>query len=515
MWIYPEIASMADVSRYHARVRGAAPALRFGGRTSTWRSFDARVSRIANALIARGAVTTSAVAFYGKNSATYLELMFGAFKADAPFLPFNWRLTAHELSAILQDSKPAIVFVESAFADTLAKALDSSGLTTAIVVIDANADNGGLEGFLGDASEQDPRLNIALHHTALRLYTSGTTGQPKGVELTHGSFMHMRLCEHFEPALRWAPEDVHLFALPNYHLAGIGICLQSLYNGGAVIVLPEFNPAAVLAAIRETRPTIGMLVPATIQMLLDHPDAATTDFSCFRLVMYAGSAISLGLIKRAIAEMKCEFMQFYGATETSGAVTLLRPHEHDFNNEENLKSCGTPLPLIEIKIVDPAGNALPDGETGEFLIRTPSIFKEYLNKPVDTKAAREDGWYRSGDAGYRAQNGLYFIVDRVKDMIVSGGSNIYSTEVENALSKHPAVAQSAVIGVPDEMWGEAVKALVILRQDASATTDELIGFCRQYIAGYKVPKSIVFVDALPMTPTGKVLKRELRRQHVG
>lgn len=515
MWIYPEIASMADVSRYHARVRAEAPALRFGGRTNTWQQFDARVSRIANALIARGTVTTSAVAFYGKNSATYLELMFGAFKADVPFLPFNWRLTAHELSAILQDSKPAIVFVEPAFADTLAKALHSSGLSTEIVAIDASADDGGLDGFLGGASQRDPLLDIPLHHTALRLYTSGTTGQPKGVELTHGSFMHIRLCEHFEPALRWGPEDVHLFALPNYHLAGIGICLQSLYNGGAVIVLPEFNPVAVLAAIRETRPTIGMLVPATIQMLLDHPDAATTDFSCFRLVMYAGSAISLGLIKRAIAEMKCEFMQFYGATETSGAVTLLRPHEHDFNNEENLKSCGTPLPLIEIKIVDPAGNELPEGETGEFLIRTPSIFKEYLNKPGETKSAREGGWYRSGDAGYRANNGLYFIVDRVKDMIVSGGSNIYSTEVENALSKHPAVAQSAVIGVPDETWGEAVKALVILRQDASATADELIAFCRQYIAGYKVPKSIVFVDALPMTPTGKVLKRELRRQHAG
>ena len=515
MWIYPEIASMADVSRYHARVRGAAPALRFGGRTSSWRQFDARASRIANALIARGAATTSAIAFYGKNSATYLELMFGAFKADVPFLPFNWRLTAHELSAILQDSKPATVFVEPAFTETLAKALDSSGLSAEIVAIDASADDGGLEGFLGGASEHDPRLDIPLHHTALRLYTSGTTGQPKGVELTHGSFMHMRLCEHFEPALRWGPDDVHLFALPNYHLAGIGICLQSLYNGGAVIVLPEFNPAAVLAAIRETRPTIGMLVPATIQMLLDHPDAATTDFSCFRLVMYAGSAISLGLIKRAIAEMKCEFMQFYGATETSGAVTLLRPHEHDFNNEENLKSCGTPLPLIEIRVADAAGNVLPDGETGEFLIRTPSIFKEYLNKPADTEAAQENGWYRSGDAGYRAQSGLYFIVDRVKDMIVSGGSNIYSTEVENALSKHPAVAQSAVIGVPDEKWGEAVKALVILRKDASATPDELIGFCRQYIAGYKVPKSIVFVDALPMTPTGKVLKRELRRQHAG
>ena len=278
-------------------------------------------------------------------------------------------------------------------------------------------------------------------------------------------------------------------------------------------ILPEFQPAAVLKTIRESRPSITMLVPATIQMLLDHADAASTDFSCFRLVMYAGSPISLGLIKRAIAEMKCEFMQFYGATETSGAATLLRPNEHDFNNEQNLKSCGTPLPLIQIRIVDHAGIDVADGETGEFLIRTPSIFREYFNKPDDTKAAMENGWYRSGDAGFRAKNGLYFIVDRVKDMIVSGGANIYSTEVENVLSKHPSVAQSAVIGVPDDKWGEAVKALVILKKDTAATADELIAFCRNYIAGYKTPKSVDFIDAFPMTATGKVLKRELRRRY--
>jgi acyl-CoA synthetase (AMP-forming)/AMP-acid ligase II len=515
MWVYPEIASMADLTRYHARVRGDALALWFGQNKISWRDFDRRASRIANAFIARGASSSGAVAFYGKNSNTFLELMFGSFKADVPFLPLNWRLTAHELAAILADSDPSTIFIERAFSETLAKALGMAGLAPPeIVQFDPIAGQfAELDQFVDSANGDDPMLTIPLHHTALRLYTSGTTGQPKGVELSHGSFMHMRLCEHFEPALRWDAEDVYLFVLPNYHLAGIGICLQSLYNGGAVAILPEFQPAAVLRAIRDTRPSITMLVPATIQMLLDHPDAASTDFSCFRLVMYAGSPISLGLIKRAIAEMKCEFMQFYGATETSGAATLLRPNEHDFNNEQNLKSCGTPLPLIEIRIVDPSGHEVADGETGEFLIRAPSIFKEYFNKPADTKAAKVNGWYRSGDAGYKAKNGLYFIVDRIKDMIVSGGANIYSTEVENVLSKHPSVAHSAVIGIPDDKWGEAVKALVVLKKGATVNSAELVVFCREYIAGYKVPKSIDFVEALPMTPTGKVLKRELRRQH--
>lgn len=514
MWAYPEIASMADVTRYYARVRGDAPALRFRQHALSWAEFDRRASRVANALIARATSASPAVAFYGKNSDTFLELMFGAFKANIPFVPLNWRLTAHELGPILIDSKPSIVFVEDGFAKDLVKMIEATGLALDVVQFGAATGRfAELDAFLAPASSDDPSIQIPLHHTALRLYTSGTTGQPKGVELSHGSFMHMRLCEHFEPALRWDGGDVYLFVLPNYHLAGIGICLQSLYNGGAVAILPEFQPAAVLRAIRETRPTITMLVPATIQMLLDHPDATSTDFSCFRLVMYAGSPISLGVIKRAIAEMKCEFMQFYGATETSGAVTLLRPGEHDFSNEQNLKSCGTPLPLIEIKIVDPAGNDVLEGETGEFLIRTPSIFKEYFNKPEETKAAKENGWYRSGDAGYKAPSGRYFIVDRVKDMIVSGGANIYSTEVENALMKHPSVAQAAVIGAPDEKWGEAVKALVILKKDAVAKPEELMAFCRRYIAGYKVPKSIEFRDSLPMTPTGKVLKRELRRQY--
>jgi acyl-CoA synthetase (AMP-forming)/AMP-acid ligase II len=320
----------------------------------------------------------------------------------------------------------------------------------------------------------------------------------------------MRLCEHFEPALEWRPDDRFLVALPNFHLLAIGLSLQSMYNAMAVIVDRQYEPGAALRSISELKPTISAFAPAMIQMLLDHPTAATADFSSLRLVMYAGSPISLGLITRAIAAIPSEFMQFYGATETSGAVTLLRPNEHDLESEEKLKSCGRPLPLIDTRIVDEAGNDVPDGEPGELLIRSPALASGYWKKPEATAAAFAKGWYHSGDIAIRDAEGLLYIHDRLKDMIVSGGENIYSTEIESVLSTHPAVAAVAVIGIPDDRWGEAVKACVVLKAGTKVDDTELLGYCRERLAGYKVPKSIDFHESFPMTGSGKVAKKDLR-----
>jgi acyl-CoA synthetase (AMP-forming)/AMP-acid ligase II len=230
------------------------------------------------------------------------------------------------------------------------------------------------------------------------------------------------------------------------------------------------------------------------------------------MVMYAGSAISSTLLKRALTEMKCQFMQFYGATESSGAMTLLRPEQHDVNDEARLRSCGTPLPLIEITIRDPEGNIVPDGSSGEFWARMPNMFGGYWNQPDATASVMRDGWYRTGDAGYRDKDGLLYIVDRVKDMIITGGENVYSAEVEQALAKHSGVRQCAVIGLPDPKWGERVTAVIVPAPGASLTQEEIISHCRGLIAGYKVPKEVRFVDAFPMTATGKILKRAVRDQ---
>jgi acyl-CoA synthetase (AMP-forming)/AMP-acid ligase II len=250
-----------------------------------------------------------------------------------------------------------------------------------------------------------------------------------------------------------------------------------------------------------------------IQMLLDHPQAAEADFSSLRLVMYAGSPISLGLIKRAIGAMPCHFMQFYGATETSGAVTLLRPAEHNLEREDKLKACGKPLPLIELRIVDEHGQDVADGQPGELWIRSPSLASGYWKKPEITASVFEQGWYHSGDIAIRDEEGLYYIHDRLKDMIVSGGENIYSTEIESVLSTHAAVAVAAVIGVPDARWGEAVKACVVVKPGMSVSADELIDYCRPRLAGYKLPKSIDFHASFPMTGSGKIAKKELREPY--
>jgi acyl-CoA synthetase (AMP-forming)/AMP-acid ligase II len=321
----------------------------------------------------------------------------------------------------------------------------------------------------------------------------------------------MRLCESLEPAMQVRADDVLLMVMPNFHLLGTSLPIQALYHGATVSILPMMEPGKLLGLIQSDRPSILVLAPTVIQMILDHPAAKTTDFSPVRLTMYAGSPINAQLLKRALVEMSCKFMQFYGATESLGAITILRPEQHDMVNEEKLKACGTLLPLMEMKIVDDKGNELPDGQIGEFLLRSPAMFTSYRNQAEATAAVLRDGWYHTGDAGRRDPNdGLLYIVDRVKDMIVTGGENVYSAEVEQALQKHPAVAMSAVVGAPDARWGEKVVAIVVLKKGMTATADDINQHCRGLIAGFKVPKQIDFAEALPISPTGKILKRVLR-----
>ena len=512
MWVYPEIRLLGDIVRYHARERGDAAALICAGQTINFAELDRRASQVAQALLALGLPADARVGYFGRNCMELADTLFGAAKAGFTFMPINWRLAPREVAQLLNDSGCTVLFVEAELRPAIDAALEHVAQPPLVATFTAGS-SAWLAGFADGAPDSDPRVPVSECSTALQMYTSGTTGLPKGVELAHSAFNHMRLCEHFDPAANWEAGETFLMFMPCFHMSGVGWLVQSLYNGMCVSILPQFDAGDVLAAIRDTRPSLMIIVPTALQALLDHPDAGGIDFTCFKLVVYAGSQMPLPLIERALALMACGFLNCYGATELLSAVTWLRPDQHDLTDPERLKSVGSVIPLCEIRLLDGASRQVPDGEVGEIVVRMPSVFKGYWRNPEATAAVLKDGWYYTGDAATRDANGFYFLKDRIKDMIVSGGENIYSSEVEAALVRHPAVAEAAVIGVPHPRWGEAVKALVIPAPGQEVTAEALVAHCREHIAGYKVPKYFAFVADFPRTPSGKVQKGVLRSEH--
>ena len=506
MWVFPEIRFLGDSIAYHARRDGQRPALRYDGRNTSYADLEATSNQLARALLAEGVVRHQRVIYLGKNSKDFFLAIFAAAKIGACLVPLNWRLTAPEMSTVIADIDAHYAIIDREF-EPLWLGMAAAHREIPARRIDARDT---LRQWCMTQAVTAPDVTLDDDDPVIALYTSGTTGLPKGVLHTHGSFNRSRHSEHLEKAYEWCDGDLFLNPLPNFHLLHIALSLQCLYNGVAISLQKQFDPVQVLAAIGAERPTLLVLTPTLIQMLLDHPDAAKTDFSSVRMTMYAGSPIALGLIMRAIKSMPGKFMQFYGQTETSGPVCLLRPDEHDLRNENRLKSCGRPLPLIELRIADPAGADVADGTPGELLIKAPSSSAGYWRQPEQTSQQFRSGWYHSGDIAYRDADGLYYIYDRIKDMIITGGENVYAAEVESAISTHSDVAAVAVVGVPDERWGEAVKAIVIPRAGSAPSSEALIAHCRGVLSPYKIPKSIDFVSAFPMTGSGKVSKKELR-----
>ena len=510
MWLYREIQTLGDIPRHYARTTPDAPAIIDAGGAESFAELDAASNRVANLFLSLGLQPQASVAFLGKNSARYFDFLFGVNKADAALLPLNWRLAAPEMVGVLLDAKPQFLIADAEYVEVAQKVVADAGIDCRIIGYDSQHAGGAeIDTLLAGVGAEDPNRQVDPWTTSVLMYTSGTTGAPKGVQLSHQGYLFLRLSEHLEPAFDYTAADVMLTVMPLFHAMGVGLSLQAIYNGAAIAVYTMPDSGGLIELIRRDRPTLLPLVPAAIQGILDHPDAATADYSSVRLVVYAGSSISAHLLGRAIREMGCDFLQFYGATETSAGVTFLRPSDHHLDDENSLKSCGSVLPLIEIQVSDEFGNPVPDGVVGEFLIRSPSLTTGYYNQPEVTAAAFAGGWYHSGDAGYQDAQGFLYVVDRVKDMIVTGGENVYSTEVENALQKLAGVRTTAAIGLPDEKWGERVVAFIVADPDAGLTEAQVIAHCRELIAGYKVPKQVEFVDALPMTGSGKVMKRQL------
>jgi acyl-CoA synthetase (AMP-forming)/AMP-acid ligase II len=518
----PAIKTLADIPRHYSATRPDSIATLFEERSTTYRTLDLQSSRVANGLIASGVRPGSRVAVLDQNSDQYFDVLFGVAKARAVLVAVNWRLAPAEITFIVNDAKAEILFVGEAYLGLVREIEGNLPLLRHVIVL-GNSDGQwpSYSQWLGSQSDLDPRLPASPEETVLQMYTSGTTGHPKGVELSHAVFYaNDRTRAQFPDAdplqtwSDWSQDEVSLVAMPGFHVSGTGWAVFGYYNGARNVVLAQFDPGRVLRAIAEQRVTKLVLVPATIQMLLNHPDCARTDFSSIKYLLYGASPIPLDLLREAIAAFRCGFVQVYGMTETTGAVTYLPADDHTLEGNQRMRSAGKAMTGIKLEIRDTGGRALGPGETGEIWIHSPTRMNGYWNRPEATaETITPDGWVRSGDAGFLDRDGFLYIQDRVKDMIVSGGENIYPAEVESAIYGHPAVAEVAVIAIPDARWGEAAKAIVVLKPGAEASADSILAFARDRIASYKLPKSVDFVDSLPRNASGKILKRELRKPY--
>lgn len=502
------IETLADIPRYHADLAPDAVALSFEGRETTYGGLDRASNQVANGLIAAGIKPAGRVAILDKNSDAFFSVLLGAAKANAVLVPLNARLAAPEIAFVINDSGAEVMFVGEAFLETLAKIRDELITIRKVIVIDAS-----YAAWRDAQAILDPGLLSQPDDVCIQMYTSGTTGHPKGVQLTHRNFA-LTSPKVFDLWGDWMPDDTLLITMPLFHIAGAGTGILGLLAGLKVIVLREFVPSLVLDAIQRDRITATFLVPAMILVLLAEKNIDQIDLSSLKRVIYGASPIPIELLKSALRVFKrAGFVQVYGLTETSGVITALSPEDHSRADGEVMKSCGRPIDGVELRIVNALGRALPPREVGEVVCRTTRNMKGYWNRHDDTARTLRGEWLHTGDAGYLDESGYLYIHDRIKDMIVSGGENIYPAEIESALFGHPDIADIAVIGVPDERWGESVKALVVLRKDGVADAVGILHYARERLAGYKIPKSIEFLLDLPRNPSGKVLKRKLREQY--
>jgi acyl-CoA synthetase (AMP-forming)/AMP-acid ligase II len=513
MFDFDATRHMADITRVQAKERPDEVAMVLRDRKTTFAQLDEAASRVANALISLGVEPDDRVAVYGLNSDLYMEVFFGCVKARATLVGVNARLAPPEVAYALDDSQAKVVFVGSHFYAPTAAALAHAKVKPHMIAL-----NGGHETwqdyqtFKASGDAQDPMLDYQDDDDVVQLYTSGTTGLPKGVQITDANYM--RFFE-FGIGADWAAYDAGdavMIAMPMFHVAGINSAILAIAQGAKAVILESVDPVEILRLIPAEGVKHAFFVPAVINVLLQVNTKMPTDFSALQRVFYGASPIAEDLLIQAQNVFGCSFTQLYGMTESLGAGTYLSPEDHA-PERGKLRSCGKAWPGFEVECRRDDGTPCEVGEVGEIAMRSTTIMKGYYNRPDATKDTVRDGWLYTGDAGFFDDEGFLFIHDRVKDMIVTGGENVYPAEVENAVFGHAGVADVAVIGVPDDKWGEAVKAIVVLKPDAQADEAAIIAWAKERIAGYKVPKSVDFIDELPRNPSGKILRRELREPY--
>lgn len=504
--------SVAHAVDRAAAIRPLGIATRHLGVEKTWREFRDAVARLAAGLQSLTPGKPPRVAVLAANSPRHLELMYAVHWCGGVLVPLNTRLALAELQEIAEHAEIEIVVTDGHYrtaAHGLATRKDGSVLVDIGTTPNPEAATNYEELTRFDAI---PHAATSGWETAALFYTGGTTGRPKGVMHSHHAMVMQ--CVNLVAELHFNEETVHLHSGPMFHMGDCMTGHSVTLAGGTHTFLSQFDTEGLLRSVRDEGSNALMLVPTMMAALLDAGAANVEVLQTVRWISYGAAAITLALLARVVAALpSAGLVQCYGQTELCGACTILPPECHHQNraHEEKLRSAGRPFLTCAIRIVAPNGEELPQGAIGEIVVRSPSAMQGYWKDPVQTAAALRDGWIRTGDVGRLDEDGFVTILDRVKDMIITGGENVFSAEVENALASHPGVAACAVIGVPDERWGEAVHAVVVRRSCSGVDARELIAHCRQQVAGYKCPKTIEFRDTpLPVSGVGKVLKAELR-----
>jgi acyl-CoA synthetase (AMP-forming)/AMP-acid ligase II len=507
-----QLPDYSAIVSHWAELRPDAPAVSYGGTTRTWAGLARRVQQNAAAQRAAGLVPGDRVAVLDLNHPSCLELTLACARTGTVNAVVNFRLAPPEIAYVINDAAARVLFVGPEFADAVEQLRPK--LPTVERVIRIGGPDDEYEGWLAAQEPGGDAYTGAPDDCFVQLYTSGTTGFPKGAMLTHrGMTAHARnVAADFG-----IDTDARVqVAMPLYHVGGTSYSLLALSRGAHIVMLRMPDPAAVLETLETERITHTFLVPALMAAMTQVPGAAERDFSALQNLAYGASPMPLPVMRACLVLFPGVMHQVYGMTEACGVVSSLGPDDHENPAvAHRLVSAGTPIQGVEIEVRDPAtGEPVPTGEPGEIWVRTEQIMGGYWGKPEATAAAvTEDGWLRSGDGGHLDADGYLYVTDRIKDMIVSGGENIYPAEIERVLAEHPTVDDVAVIGVPDERWGEVPKAVVVAARAAAVDPDALITYCREHLAAYKCPTSVDVVAELPRNLTGKVLKKQLREPY--
>lgn len=480
------------------------------GRTLSYAELDRRCDALAALLHEYGLRADDRVAYLGRNSDVYLPVMLGALRARVVLVPLNWRLSEDEIRYQMHDSESKLLLCDPDFSAVAERACRALKNPPRILLTES--DDTSLLALTARPAASHP-VPHERDQVVLQIYTSGTTGKPKGVLLSHGALSIARHIDLMTPELAYLPSNcLSLSAMPNFHIGGMGWMLMTLTRFGTIVLTADPSPPNMLKLMRDYRTEFSFIIPSVIRTIVDALHASKEAPPSIKGIVYGAMPIGERLLGETMALLNCKLLQLFGMTETGGSATYLAPEQHNPENPKRLKSVGKPYGGISIEIRGPDRRLLKVGEHGEIWIKSPTNMLGYWKLPEKTAESLIDGWYATGDGGYLDEEGFLYLTDRIKDMIVTGGENVYPVEVEEILRQHPAVQDAAVVGVPDAQWGEKVTAVVELRPSQTVDENELRGFVRERIAGYKCPKAIHFATTLPRTASGKIRRVELRDQ---